>query len=162
MTGKSTQSFRIRPADKADGDAILALMPRLADFDVPASRNPAHLWQDDAKLLKRWLADEEHCLVHVAADDDGAILGFSLLRLRPELLSHAPSAHLEAIAVAKAAEGRGVARGLLQAAEHAASEQGAESMTLHVFASNRRAREFYAQAGYDGELMRYIKNLQSS
>lgn len=162
MSEKKSPSFKIRAAGKADGDAMLALMPRLADFNVPASRNPEHLWQDDAKLLRRWLADEEECLVHVAEDDDGCILGFSLLRLRPELLSHAPSAHLEAIAVSKAAEGRGAAHALLQAAEITAREHGAQSITLHVFASNRRARAFYARAGYDGELMRYIKQLDAS
>ena len=32
-------------------------------------------------------------------------------------------------------------------------------MTLHVFAVNERARRLYEQAGYDGELMRYIKHL---
>ena len=136
----------------------MSLMPRLADFDVPASRNPGHLWKDDAELLERWLSGDEKCLVHVAAGIDGSILGFSLVRLRPELLSHEPSAHLEAIAVDKNAEGDGVASALLDAAEAAAREQGALSMTLHVFASNQRARRFYDRSGYDGELMRYIKH----
>ena len=79
--------------------------------------------------------------------------------LRPELLSHEPSAHLEAIALDPAAEGRGVAQALLAAAEAAASARGALTMTLHVFAVNERARRLYDRAGYDGELMRYIKAL---
>ncbi len=160
MCSQRNESFSVRPARKEDGPAILALMPRLADFDVPANRNPLHLWQDDAKLLQRWQEDQEACLVLVAAGESGDLLGFSLLRLRPELLSHAPSAHLEAIAVAKEAEGRGVARALLEAAEQSAIDQGAESMTLHVFTANRRARAFYDKAGYDGELMRYIKHIK--
>lgn len=138
----------------------MALMPRLADFDVPASRNPEHLWQDDAELLRRWLAGEAQCLVHVAEDSGKRILGFSLVRLRPELLSHEPSAHLEAIALARNAEGKGVASALLEAAEASAREHGALTMTLHVFANNERARRFYDRAGYDGELMRYIKPIQ--
>jgi ribosomal protein S18 acetylase RimI-like enzyme len=151
--------FEIRDAVPADGEAMLALMPRLADFDVPASRNPEHLYEDDAKILQRWIDGEEDCLVHIAVDESQGVLGFAMVRLRPELLSHEPSAHLEAIAVNESAEGIGVARALLDVAEHSARKNGAKTMTLHVFASNRRARNFYDRAGYDGELMRYIKDI---
>ena len=48
---------------------------------------------------------------------------------------------------------------LLDAAEKEAAAHGALTMTLHVFANNARARGFYDRAGYDGELMRYIKIL---
>jgi ribosomal protein S18 acetylase RimI-like enzyme len=149
----------VRDATAADGDAMLALMPRLADFDVPASRDPRHLYEDDARLLQRWLDGQEDCLVQVAVTEENLVLGFSLVRLRPELLSREPSAHLEAIAVHKNAEGKGVAKALLGAAESCAHEHGALTMTLHVFASNKRARGFYDSSGYDGELMRYIKGL---
>ena len=152
-------NYRIRDANVADGEAMLALMPRLADFDVPASRNPRHLYEDDARLLQRWLDGQEECLVQVAVTDEDAVLGFTLVRLRPELLSHEPSAHLEAIAVEQSAEGKGVAKALLDAAESCALGCGALTMTLHVFASNKRARNFYDRSGYDGELVRYIKKI---
>jgi len=155
----SDPTFQICEADAVHGEAMLALMPRLADYDVPASRNPDDLWMDDAKLMRRWLAGEEECLVHVALDPDGVVIGFSMARLRPELLSHEPSAHLEAIALDKRAEGRGVAAALLAATERAARARGALTMTLHVFACNTRARRLYERNGYDGELMRYIKRL---
>jgi len=152
-------NYKVRDASIADGDAMLALMPRLADFDVPASRNPEHLYGDDARLLQRWLDGQEECLVQVAVTDEDVVLGFTLVRLRPELLSHEPSAHLEAIAVDQSAEGKGVAKALLDAAESCALECGALTMTLHVFASNKRARDFYDRSGYDGELVRYIKKI---
>jgi len=152
-------NYKVRDASIADGDAMLALMPRLADFDVPASRNPEHLYGDDARLLQRWLDGQEECLVQVAVTDEVVVLGFTLVRLRPELLSHEPSAHLEAIAVDQSAEGKGVAKALLDAAESCALECGALTMTLHVFASNKRARDFYDRSGYDGELVRYIKKI---
>ncbi|MFQ5983735.1 MAG: GNAT family N-acetyltransferase, partial [Woeseiaceae bacterium] len=133
-------------------------MPRLAAFDIPASRQPEHLWRDDAELLRQWTGGgADDCLVHVAEDDGGDILGFTLVRLRPELLSHEPSAHLEAIAVAEGAEGVGIGQALLRTAEEEAGKHGARTMTLHVFSTNARARRFYGQAGYDGELIRYIK-----
>ena len=56
-------------------------------------------------------------------------------------------------------EGRGIAKALLAMAETAARDLGAGSMSLHVFAVNARARGLYERAGYDGELMRYIKHL---
>jgi ribosomal protein S18 acetylase RimI-like enzyme len=151
--------YSLREARTEDGDAILALMPRLAEFDVPATRNPDHLWGHDAQMFRDWLAGRQQCLVHVAVDEDDTVLGFTMVSLRPELLSHEPSAHLEAIALGRSAEGRGIAQALLKCAEDAAKAKGAESMTLHVFAVNERARRLYEQAGYDGELMRYIKHL---
>jgi ribosomal protein S18 acetylase RimI-like enzyme len=153
-------SFQIRSAVSEDGEAILALMPRLAAFDVPKSRNPVDLWRSDAAMLQRWLDGEAaECFVHVAVGDAETMLGFTLVSLRPELLSHEPSAHLEAIAVGEGAEGMGVGQALLAAAESEAKAQGAQTITLHVFASNTRARGFYEQSGYDGELLRYIKEL---
>jgi len=151
--------FEIINANESHGDAILELMPRLADYDVPASRNPQHLWQHDAEMLNQWLRGEAECLVHVAVDSADNVLGFSMVTLRPELLSHEPSAHLEAIALDPPAEGRGIAKALLATAEKAARAKGALTMTLHVFAVNERARSLYERAGYDGELLRYIKPL---
>jgi ribosomal protein S18 acetylase RimI-like enzyme len=157
----SDENFRITTADETHRHAVLALMPRLADYDVPATRNPLHLWEEDAKMFERWLEGKEECLVHVAVNSAGKVLGFSMVRLREELLSHEPSAHLEAIAVDKDAEGMGVGKALLTNAEQSARALGALSMTLHVFAVNTRARAVYERAGYDGELMRYIKHLDS-
>lgn len=155
-------NYEIRNAVAADGEAMLALMPRLADFDVPASRNPQHLYGDDAILLRRWIEGDAECLVQVAEDDDRQVVGFTMVRLRPELLSSEPSAHLETIAVTESAEGKGIAKALLAAAEVGARDQGALTMTLHVFASNARACKFYDRSGYDGELIRYIKAIDSS
>ena len=150
--------YTIRAATAADDDAMMALMPRLAEFEVPESRDPVHLWRDDAALLRQWLSgDADDCFVHVAQGDDGTILGMTLVRMRPEALSHEPSSHLEAIAVAKEAEGKGIANALLHACEEEAKSRGALTMTLHVISTNTRARKFYERSGYDGEMIRYIK-----
>jgi len=154
------EGYSIIAADASHGDAILALMPRLAEFDLPASRNPRHLWEHDAEMLRAWLRGDNECLVHAAIDEHNRVLGFTMVSLRPELLSHEPSAHLEAIALDPAAEGRGIAQALLAAAEVGARASGALTMTLHVFAVNERARRLYERAGYNGELMRYIKPLE--
>ncbi len=150
----------IRPATPADVEAILAIMPRLADFDVPASRDPQHLWKHDAAMLRSWSeGGKDDCFVHVAEAQDKRIAGFAMVSLRPELLSEAPSSHLEAIAVAPGFERLGIGASLLHEAENEAARRGAETMTLHVFAANTRARSLYEREGYNGELMRYIKPL---
>lgn len=147
----------IRVAVPADIEAILAMMPRLAMFDLPDDRDARDLWRHDAAMAQRWAdGDAPHCRIHVA-EAGGEIVGLAMVTMRPELLSEAPSAHLEALAVSDGFEGRGLGHRLMQAAEQGALEQGAESITLHVFARNERARALYERRGFDGELMRYIK-----
>ncbi len=154
-------SYQVREASPADVEAMRRLMPRLAAFDLPARRAPEDLWRDDERMLLRWQdGGEPDLFAHVAVDGAGQILGLAVSRLRNELLSHAPSAHLEALAVAEEAEGQGIGQALVTAAEHAARARGAETMTLHVFGVNIRARGMYEKLGYDGELLRYIKELR--
>jgi ribosomal protein S18 acetylase RimI-like enzyme len=151
-------SVRIEEADPADYEAILTLFPRLASFDIPNNRNPDHLWGGDAKLLQQWASEgKENCMVHVARNDAGTIVGVAMVTLNPELLSRSPSAHLEVIAVAENAEGQGVGKDLMAAAEDGARNRGASSITLFVFANNARARRVYERAGFDEELIRCIK-----
>lgn len=157
----SATGIRIIDAGPQHVEAMLALLPRLADYDIPPSRDARDLWRHDEALLRQWQAGNADCIVHVAVDANDEVVGLSLVRLRAELLSGAPSAHLEALALDKRAEGKGIAQALLQRAEEASLAQGAGSMTLHVFAVNRRARKLYERAGYDGELMRYIKHLDA-
>lgn len=150
----------IRDARADDSGPIRDLLPRLAAFEIPRRRNPEELWRGDEKILDGWLAGTEpDCFIRVAVDGDELILGCIILRLRPELLSARPSAHLEVIVLASAAEGRGIGKALITEAERIAAERGAETLSLNVFASNTRARGLYERMGYDGELIRYIKDL---
>jgi ribosomal protein S18 acetylase RimI-like enzyme len=153
-------SYQLRPATSADVDQILELFPRLAAFDIPENRSAEDLWRGDAELLRSWSAGAApDCLVLVAVDPLQTVLGIAMAQLREELLSHAPSAHLEVIVVRDGAEGQGIGKALMQAIEQAVRERGARSITLHVFASNTRARAVYERLGYTGELIRYIKHL---
>ena len=153
-------SYRIRKALPSDLDAIRPLLPRLAAFDLPPRRAPEDLWRSDEEMLLRWQRDEEPGLVaHLAVDEAESVLGVAVARLGEELLSHEPSAHLEVLVVADGMEGRGIGKALVAEAERSARDRGARTMTLHVFGTNTRARGIYEQLGYDGELLRYIKEL---
>ena len=158
MLAIMTDLTRIRPLTSHDLSAMLALLPQLADFEVPARRNPDDLWTGDAQLLKKVVTGAApDSFAEVAVDDQDIPLGMILVTLREELMSHAPSAHLEAIVVEPSARGRGLGRQLLNHAEKRAAAKGAQSLTLHVFSNNQRARALYDQQGYDSELIRAVK-----
>ena len=156
-----TEKYSIRPARAPDHDTLLKLLPQLADFEVPEKRNPKHLWESDAQLLQKLFDGDTqgvHC--HVVIDPEDNVLGMTLVTMRDELLSHAPSAHLEAIVVSPKTRGMGLGRQLLAHAEHIAKQNGAESISLHVFSNNQRARALYQAEGFDSELIRAIKWLE--
>ena len=147
-----------RPAEPNDYDALLKLLPQLADFDIPARRFANNLWEGDAELLKSVLDKETQLtFADVAVDSGNQIAGLILVTMRDEILSHEPSAHLEAIVVSPSARGQGLGRRLLQRAEDRVKELGAKTLTLHVFANNQRARSLYRSHGFDEEMLRCIK-----
>ncbi len=157
------QQTTIRVATPDDLDSIVALLPRLADFKLPAGRNADDLWSGDRALVMAW-ADGHRPDVgcYVATDHSEhpeQITGVAVVSLKPEMLSGKPSSHLEVLAVAKTAEGTGLGARLLQTAEQYAIDNDAESMTLHVFNVNKKARRLYEKAGFDDELIRYSKPL---
>lgn len=147
-----------RPAEPDDYDALLKLLPQLADFDIPVKRFANNLWEGDAELLKSVLDKETQVtFADVAVDSGNQIAGLILVTMRDEILSHEPSAHLEAIVVSPSARGQGLGRRLLQRAEDRVKELGAKTLTLHVFANNQRARSLYRSHGFDEEMLRCIK-----
>ena len=147
-----------RPAEPDDYDALLKLLPQLADFDIPVRRFTNDLWEGDAELLKSVLDKETQVtFADVAVDSGNQIAGLILVTMRDEILSHEPSAHLEAIVVSPSARGQGLGRRLLQRAEDRVKELGAKTLTLHVFANNQRARSLYRSHGFDEEMLRCIK-----
>jgi len=148
-------SFTIRNASSQDAEAMLALLPLLATFEVPAGRNPDDLWMGDREMLESWLAaDAPDTFVQVAVDSDDAVVGLAMTTLREEMLSHAPSAHLEVLAVSDTIRRQGLGQSLIEHAQTEAKARGALSMTLHVFANNTRARGLYKKMGFDEELLR--------
>lgn len=151
-------TIEIRAATAEDVPNMLPHFPRLADFELPAKREPHHFWSEDEKMLRAWAKGEAELLVQVAEDEVQTVLGFTITRMGEEILSHEPSAHLEVIVVTQAAEGRGVARKLLESAEANAQAHGAKSMSLHVIANNERARGLYQHLGYTEEIIRNIKH----
>lgn len=152
-----SQPIEIRAAEPVDEAQMMALLPDLADFELPPHRNAKDLWQGDAQLLPKILdGTVATSFARVAVRGD-QVLGLIIVTMREELMSHAPSAHLEAIVVHAQARGLGLGRSLLNEAETQARQRGAASISLHVFAKNERALTLYKAEGYDAELIRAIK-----
>ena len=149
------------------GDPIPRLFAHCANDQVRNSsrigteyRNPDHTWQGDAKLLQQFFdgkTPETHALV--AVNEDSTVLGVAIYTLRKELLSGEPSAHLEVLAVSAETRRQGIGQALIDATENGAKALGAQSITLHVFSNNTRARGLYKATGYNEELLRCYKQL---
>ena len=152
-----SKQYSIRHATASDLPQLLSLLPELADFDVPEQRSPEELWAGDAKLIRNTLEQPSDETFVDVAEREAEILGFVMITMREELMSHAPSAHLETIIVAPSARGLGLGRTLLHHAEDVVRAKGAQSLTLHVFRNNRRAHSLYEAEGFDSELIRAIK-----
>lgn len=153
-----SEPINLRHAEATDQEKILALMPYLADFAIPQKRQQEDLWSGDAERAKEILAGEiSEAFLDVAVDSNDQIAGLIMVSMRKELLSHEPSAHLEAIIVNPGARGIGLGRRLMQHCETRVAALGARSLTLHVFARNERARALYAAEQFDEELIRAIK-----
>jgi len=153
-------AFSIQLADASHGSQMIALLPELANFDIPERRKPDHLWHGDKEMIQEWMdgnRPESFCCV--ALSDEGEVAGLSFVTLREELLSHEPSAHLEVLVVSPKWRRHGLGERLSEAAEVEAKKRGAESITLHVFRKNERARALYKKLGYDEELLRCSKPL---
>ena len=70
-----------------------------------------------------------------------------------------PRAYIGELIVAAEAEGTGLGRALLAAAEGWASAQGLPVLELDTGASNEHARHFYAHLGYVEESVKVVKLL---
>ena len=151
--------YSIRSGTPLDLPEIEILLPRLADFDLPSYRVAEHLWQGDRDMIREWARGNGDNIEVVVASAEGSLVGVAVLSLRKELLSGEPSAHLEVLAVGANAEGAGVGSSLMREIETIALNKGAMSISLHVFANNKRARSLYEKQGFNSELMRYFKPL---
>jgi len=152
--------YSIRPASPEDEAALHALLPLLADFEVPADRQSEDLWLGDAKMLVKALtgvATDSHIIV--AVDNSDQPIAVALYTIKPEMLSGELSVHLEALAVDKSHMRKGLGRKLIDATSVAALKQGATCMSLHVFSNNKRARALYQSCGFNEELIRCYKPL---
>lgn len=140
MTSAETAAgLTIRPLRGNDLDAVVAIdrsvvgRPRIPFYE----RRLAHLER------------EPDAFVALAAERDGALAGFLLARLyEGEFGGDAPEAALDAIGVATACRGQGVARTLLARMVEAMRGRGVRSIATEAEWSDTGLIGFFARAGF--------------
>ena len=151
--------MNIRPATIADLAAVLALVPRLAATGSPPGRDAQQIEASDiesvTRALQRPAADEALLVVEAA----GGLLGLIHVKTVVDYFTQQPIAHVSDVVVAASAEGRGIGKALMHAAEDWARDQGYAIVQLHVLVDNARARSMYERLGYSAEWLKYIKRL---
>ena len=153
-----TPNSRFEAQAKEDESQILTLLPYLADFDIPIRRSSADLWSGrrgscQDHFVRQCALFLHRCCRARRRHSGGPHYGES----SRGATQPCPSAHLEAIVVAPKARGTGLGKRLMLHCERKVRQQGASSLTLHVFSHNARARALYASEGFDEELVRAIK-----
>jgi GNAT superfamily N-acetyltransferase len=149
----------IRVATMAHAPAILALADRLAAFG-PTTRAPAEIADRERAALGDALARPSpgSCLL-VAEQPPHGVVGVVFLETRQDYFTDRRHGYVAILAVAGEAEGRGVGRALLKAAEDWGRANGLTKLTLAVFTDNRRAKDFYERQGWRPELETWYQEL---
>jgi GNAT superfamily N-acetyltransferase len=150
-----TESIIIRPATEADRPFLDSLDDRLVgEAAVPnVSRSEIVAFQTEY-TRQAFAGSEPGTATLIAVDGAGQPLGYVHLEPHADALAGGNSGYVSILAVAAAAEGRGVARRLMAAAEDWARASGFRFLLLDVFASNATARRFYARDGFIEESLR--------
>lgn len=154
----------VRPARGDDEPFLTALLPRLADFPLPAWRTADEIARGDrAILLDALHGRTEHTAILVAElSPGGERAGYVFATTKHDYFTQAAHAHVEVLAVATGAEHRGVARTLMASIEQWARGRGYRHVTLNVFDRNTRAKALYDRLGYEPETIQYRKALQAA
>jgi ribosomal protein S18 acetylase RimI-like enzyme len=151
----------IRDAHARDLPRILEMAPRLHEFGPPPWRTVAEMDAGMVVRLTTVLANlpEDNAMYVADAGAAGGVVGFIHLVTFTDYFTNEPHGHVADIVVAKAGEGRGVGRALLDAAERWSTGHGYRLLTLHVFSENTHARAVYERVGYVPEYIRMTKVL---
>jgi len=95
----------------------------------------------------------------IVAEADGVRAGFIHLETATDFFTHERHGHISTIVVSPDAEGAGVGRALLDAAEAWGRERRYRFLTLNVFERNAAARRLYERAGFRIDTIKYLKTL---
>jgi len=142
-----------------DKEQVIALSKRLTDFDLPSRIDIDFLGNVQRENLSADLEDSPMQSVVFVAEADDVLLGFVQLQIEKDWISRQRHAHIERIVVATEAEGKGIAKTLMERAEEWAKSNGFPMITLFCFTTNKRAIGFYEHVGYEAESVKMAKQL---
>jgi ribosomal protein S18 acetylase RimI-like enzyme len=140
----------IRPARRADADAIAALF---TGEGYPAGST------DIVERLERF--DSPYSRV-VVADVDGDVLGFLAVHVIPRFEHDDRIVRIVALVVDPAARERGVGHRLMDEAERIGEEVGAAFVEVTAGHHRPEARRLYESLGYDASVTAYLRKRLSA
>lgn len=151
--------MHVRRGAAGDLPFMMGLAGRLAAVADFPWRSAAEMKAFQHAFMTEVLARPETITLVAEDAPGGAPLGFAALEPHADDITNGPAGYLSLLAVTAAAEGRGVARRLVAAAEETARQHGWQVLALDVFATNTRGRRFYDGLGYRAETLRLVKPL---
>lgn len=155
--GTIRSKIEIRKAIRDDRETVLALADRLAAFG-PTTRSAREIADRERRALADALESRmPSAELLVAEIPERGIVGVLLMETREDYFTGERHGHIGILAVAREAEGRGVGRRLLAAAEQWARDRGYRRLTLSVFTQNLRAKQLYMHEQWEPELETYFK-----
>ncbi len=149
----------IRAATRADDGFILGLVERFGEFPLPPGRDAATVTAALRRDLELHLHERPLTSHFFVISQARQRAGFVHLQLVDDFFGAGLLCHISDLAVARADEGRGLARQLLAHGEAFARDHGCVRLTLGVFPGNARARALYASYGFDSDMLRLGKPL---
>ncbi len=135
-------AFTIRPAQRADGPALVRLVRALADFEkLPPPDDEAA-----RRLIEHAFGARPRFDVLVA-DVDGQVRAYALFFESYSTFRAAPSLWLEDLFVESAVRGRGIGASFMRELARVAVARGCHRFEWTVLDWNERARRFYQSLG---------------
>jgi len=149
----------IRTANENDRDFIFKQSPHLAEV--------AQLqWHDDAAIQKMqddyialMLSETAVPQITLIAEKNNVHLGFIHVRSHKDSISGETCGTVPLLVVTPSAQGMGIGKLLIKAAEDWAKGLGYRLLHLEVFANNNNAYDFYQNQGFKAETIHMIKPL---
>jgi ribosomal protein S18 acetylase RimI-like enzyme len=157
--GAVIDEIQVRPARAADRSRVLDLSARLAE-GTPVGRDRAAVQAALTDTIDAIFDEQPPETAVFVAEISDEVVGVVTTSRRPHF-SGVVDASIDDLVVAAQWEGRGVARGLLRAAETWARDRGLGCITVETGASNDRAINLYRSVGFRGEDLRLAKTPDS-
>ena len=140
----------IRPATNADAGLLMEMAERLRE-GVAAWRDPEAVLSAVTGWVRDALADLANAdAAAFVAKVDGVVVGFVCVSERSHFTGEV-DAYIGELVVLKSAEGGGVGRALVEAAEDWGRARGRRRVVVDTGAGNTPARRFYAALGFEEE-----------
>ncbi|MEP6993196.1 MAG: GNAT family N-acetyltransferase [Acidobacteriota bacterium] len=156
-----SDELAIRTATREDRTWLLPLSARLHDFGPPQWRPRDQMDRAVARAIGSALeVPGPGAAVFVCEDDAGGPQGFVHVHSATDYFTGETHGHVSDLVVAPHAEGRGVGRALMAAAEEWSLAQGHRLLSLNVFGDNGRARALYDRLGYRPDTTKMVKVLR--